>query len=499
MEKVLTILEVSRKQDYIFSSKKLRENAARSADIAYVTSSQFFREAAGELYDERRNLVYSGGGHTVLQFDGSEQARAFARQVTEAVLRQYDGLELFVKQTPYDNGRTPGENLKELSAALERKKSVRQARFRRLSFGVERLDGNDFAPMVVTGGQGRRLGPTNGPFPPAGWEFPKEFDDLAGEDNFIAVAHIDGNAMGARVSRIYDRNGGDWTSCCSSLRRFSEGIQKDFEAAFTEMATDVSRCCPKLAPWLPVRPVILAGDDVCFVTAGSLGLECARIFLERLTERTNHEDGKPYAACAGVALVHKRFPFRQAYDLAEQLCSSAKRFGAGLDPTGRVCAMDWHIEFGQMKDSLSELREDYATEDGGRLELRPVAVLVPPESKDAGVRDYAFVKALCRSLQENQDRIARSKVKELRTALKQGEVESRFFLHDKQISDLLYRGFDARYQNPNTRWNEYRRMLQEKAEADKPIFVDAAGEKRCLFFDAIEMMDHFTVLEEVEA
>lgn len=35
MDRVLTILEVSRKQDYIFSSKKLRENADRSNEIAY--------------------------------------------------------------------------------------------------------------------------------------------------------------------------------------------------------------------------------------------------------------------------------------------------------------------------------------------------------------------------------------------------------------------------------------------------------------------------------
>ena len=48
MGKVLTILEVSRKQEYIFASKKLRENAERSQDIADLTSSTFFMETAGE-------------------------------------------------------------------------------------------------------------------------------------------------------------------------------------------------------------------------------------------------------------------------------------------------------------------------------------------------------------------------------------------------------------------------------------------------------------------
>ena len=119
MDRVLTILEVSRKQDYIFSSKKMRENADRSNEIAYVTGDGFFRESAKGLYDGQRNMVYAGGGHTVLQFDGMEQAAAFTRAVTEAALRRFGGMEIFAKTLPYDESRTPGENLMALSAALE--------------------------------------------------------------------------------------------------------------------------------------------------------------------------------------------------------------------------------------------------------------------------------------------------------------------------------------------------------------------------------------------
>ena len=119
MHRTLMILEVSRKQDYIFASRKLRDNAARSWEIAHVTGSAFFRETAGSLYSEPENLVYAGGGHTVLQFGSRETALRFARQVTEAALRRYDGMELFVRLLPYDEARTPGENLTALTAALE--------------------------------------------------------------------------------------------------------------------------------------------------------------------------------------------------------------------------------------------------------------------------------------------------------------------------------------------------------------------------------------------
>ena len=473
------ILEVSRKQEYIFASNKLRENAARSGDIAYVTDSAFFKKAAGGLYREDENLVYSGGGHTVLQFDSREQATTFAKKVTETVLREYQGLELFVKHMPYNSGSTPGENLKELSAALERKKSVRQSGFHQLSFGVEALDSVNFEPVICGENPIRRPSQISRINPPAGWNFPYEFEKLAGKDNFIAVIHIDGNAMGKRVDSVYDRSGQDWESCRSGLRKFSDGIQKDFEKAFTEMADEVARQFPDLMPDLPVRPVILAGDDVCFVSAGKIGLECARVFLEKLTAKTNQEDGAPYAACAGVALVHKKFPFHRAYDLSEELCSSAKRFGAELDPNGRVSAMDWHIEFGELKDSLAELRRDYICEDSteeepGRMELRPVAVIVPPSCGDAGVRSYESFKELCFAIKSESGKIARSKIKNLRQAIKQGKLETKFFLHDKQINDLLYQGNGGQ------------------------AFITVDGVRRCLFFDALEMIDHFTAFEMIK-
>ena len=63
MKRRLLILEVSKKQNYIFASRKLKENSARSQQIRLVTESTFFREAAAELYNEAENLVYSGGAY----------------------------------------------------------------------------------------------------------------------------------------------------------------------------------------------------------------------------------------------------------------------------------------------------------------------------------------------------------------------------------------------------------------------------------------------------
>ena len=253
-------------------------------------------------------------------------------------------------------------------------------------------------------------------------------------------------------------------------------------------------------PMLPIRPIILAGDDVCFVADGKIGLEGARIFLEHLTALTNQEDKGSYAACAGVALVHQKYPFHQAYNLAEELCSSAKRYGSSIDKDGRVSAMDWHIEFGQLKENLSEIRKDYETEDGCRLELRPVTVIVPDgvNASPAGQRSYDFFRAMCSAMKNEYGNIARSKIKDLREALKQGEVESEFFLQDKKVQDLLYHGFTAMHRTDRERADIYREMFNNGGKLYKKAFADFDGMRRCLFFDAIEMIDHCDFLEVVE-
>ena len=496
---VLTILEVSRKQDYIFGAKELKENVRRSAEIAYVTSSPFFEKTAPALYQKEKNLVYAGGGHTVLQFDSREQAAAFAEAVTEAAVRQFDGMELFVRTLAYDPQLTPGQNLTALSAALEEKKARRQASFRWMDAGVA-------GPKDADGDEQKQKETVQSRLEaPAGWQYLDQFEKIAGKDSFIAVVHIDGNAMGKRVMNLYQDNQGDWDLCRQSLQKFSESIQKDFEQSMTDTAYALTAARPDglEAPELPLRPVILAGDDVCFVCRGSWGLECARLFLEHLTDKTNAQDGKTYAACAGVALVHTKYPFHAAYDLAEQLCSSAKKFGASMDAQGRVSAMDWHIEYGQLKDTLGEIRADYATEDGGRMELRPVLVAAggadetAVEQQTGQVRSWWFFRALSRERQQSLQQIPRSKLKELRTALKQGELETEFAIRNLQISDLLYQVFNAKYDTLSRQMDAYRQgNALETIRKEKTAFQEVAGVRRCLFFDAIEMMDHCTLLEK---
>lgn len=450
MERILVMLEVSQKQEYIFASKKLRENVTRSAEIAQITGSRFFEAAAGLYYNETENLVYTGGGHAVLQFESEVQAVSFNKAVTEAVLRQYRGLELFAVKLPYDVTRTPGENLKNLTKALERKKAVRSAGFSQKDFGVESSlisSGSPNDSETVPQGYG-------------GYHYPSLLEEVVGDDTFLAVIHLDGNAMGERLSRIYAENE-TWYGCRRALKDFSETVQRDFTASFHETVETVIRKV-KIDPQtklLPIRPILLAGDDVCFVTAGRIGLECARVFLERLSRRG-------WAACAGVAIVPWKYPFHLSYTLAEELCSNAKKFSYEQDSTSGISAMDWQLVTGNRLESLSAMRDRYEADDGISLTLRPVNVIA--RGKSSNVRSYDHFRETYRYLHRNLDAIGRPDLKDLRGVLRQGEVESRFFLHIHELTSLL----------------------------EDRLFEEVHGETRCLCFDALEVMDRCVFFEE---
>ena len=201
-----------------------------------------------------------------------------------------------------------------------------------------------------------------------------------------------------------------------------------------------------------------------------------------------------------------RGPFHRAYHLAEDLCSNAKKYGSSLDGQGRVSAMDWHIEFGQLKDDLEAHREDYRTEDGNRLELRPVTVHVPedvPQDEGQKPRTWAFFRAMCGEIQNEQT--ARGKIKGLRNALKQGEVETAFYLRMNRAEGLLDHSLTSLYKTEEEKTALFRKIFYEGAPARlfaytaDPVSDDDAGnepEKRSLLFDSIEVIDHCRFLKE---
>ena len=506
MSRWLVIMEVSQKQAFIFSTNKLSENVFNSSVIAMVTDPTYFERIIEDrdLYDTDKNLVYAGGGHTVLEFPEREQAVQFIRQATRITHQNHPELELFATIREYDEKKKPGENLEELTKRLERKKSVRQASFHQGTFGVEKIDANTLSPVMVCDSKKEKehvddfTDKLDKKVIPQDYDLPKAFDQLGGvkdDSNFIAVVHIDGNGMGKRVKDCYEENRElPWDEFKKKIRDFSESIRDDYEDAFKQMNITligetynnklINENLKLKEKKLPVRRVISSGDDICFVCEGRIGIECAATFLKILAAKNNKEDGEAYYACGGVAIVHQKYPFFKAYDLAEELCSQAKKKNAALRPKKngeKISSIDWHLETGEIRDSLDEIREHYlASDKETRLELRPYIVATGDESvwKDEPVRDYNKFKKLLKWMLDEKDDAVRGKLKEMRPQLLKGADAAEYYLRFNRL-DNTSRAF------------RYYLVGDDEAKPWCTTVNTSDEQKRSIYYDAVEILDTY--------
>lgn len=359
---------------------------------------------------------------------------------------------------------------------------------------------------------------------PAGYDFPTELDHLgrsAGEHSYIAVIHADGNGMAQRIGEITNWFGAPAQNrqYITVMRRFSKAIADSVLSAVrstlnklndkidkkekaiihrvktrrsdgTEYERETGRIDLKSdgrKTFLPFRPLVLAGDDVTFVTDGRLGLSLAVYYLreaERHSEielrRLKEELAIPLGvtrltSCAGVSIVKSHYPFARAYALAEELCQKAKSYRRELnrEPGGwDGSCLDWHFTVNGLSSSLDEVRKkEYSVPDGS-LTLRPVTL---SENRHEPYRSWEVELALIKAFQGTGWSGRRiNKVKTLRGALREGRHSVEGFLKAFSL-DRLPRVAEGHEQFETTGW----------------------WGSFCGYFDAVELADSFIPLEEV--
>lgn len=525
MARYLTKLEISQKQAYIFSSNRLQDNIVNSAVIAYVLSSEYLSKVLRDTsYSYERNMVYAGGGHTILEFDNKDEAKHIVGILTETIYRDFDGLFVFATTVEYIEEKSVKENLKNLAEKLEQKEYLRTSLFHQGSYGIEKVDVNTLDIICLDKIseekellKKRELKKYVEQFYPSGYSIISKFEDLGSEkneSNFIAVVHIDGNGMGKRVENLYDEvykkefknkyvsaDAVPWKDMKPWMRDFSESIDTAFKTSFKEMTTEVGRALQggSLEKKLklegnnfPIRRIITAGDDICFVTEGRIGIECARIFIEKLCKKKNLADDKEYSACAGVAIVHTKYPFYRAYELAEQLCMHAKEFNASIsaeDNGSSISSIDWHIELGEIGDSIEDIRRKYVTADGNILNIRPYIIHAPKHIIQNNLaRRYDCFQSGMTCLLNNINTYGTTKIKEFRGALKNGEAAARNYLKFYRMDNLVR---DNSYILDDGKTLDWLKLFTGTEEDIQPFIELDDGKKHSTLYDMIELMDNY--------
>lgn len=484
----LVVLEVSKKQDFIFKSNRLLENVGGSFIIQKITEEIPYR------FINPSKSIYEGGGKSIFSFNTKEETTEFIRSMSRYILEEYPGVELFMKQSKYDNEtESIIDAIDNLYKSLEEKKAKRQSSFRLIGIGMNKVCPSTQLPANKEGINGDVANEiyikqkaiededSFDRFKSSKYKFPKDFDQLGGtkgSKSYIAVVVIDGNKMGEKIQKMKEnfvknkRNDESWEAFNErykiELNKMSKTIKQAYENAMKSLIRDIENYLPKLIEnynfnlkenLLPIRPIILAGDDVCFVTDARIGVDCARRFLEYVSKY--HFNEEPLHACAGVAIVKSHYPFARAHRLAENLCKNAK---SKLIGEKDACMIDFHISQGEVSHSIKEIRNKFYNE--GNLSFKPF--YVTDTNKPNTIQNFDIGMEKIR-----QEEVSRSKIKSLRDSLRQGKEETQNFVRTNRIEDVInFKGMKG-LENEGI-WGYYN--------------------NQCVYFDIIEIMDTYITL-----
>ena len=192
-----------------------------------------------------------------------------------------------------------------------------------------------------------------------------DIKDLTGQNDWIAVIHADGNGLGEVVARVGDDP--------DKLRAFSLNLDNATKAAARKAYGKIGHFSFKL----PVRPVVLSGDDLTVICRADIALEFVTGFLEAFEEETQKQLGNKFTACAGIAFIKSSYPFYYGYNLAETLCAEAKKDAKSPEMRGNgnnlapSCLMMHKVQSSFIEDWTEMERKELTTKDGGSYIFGP--------------------------------------------------------------------------------------------------------------------------------
>lgn len=413
---VLTGIDLLGIQAYIFASNRLRDVLAASWMVEHVTSPDVLCQW-GLNTDQ---VLLAAGGNAIVEFDSLDKARTWTTRYTRWLLENAPGLEAVVAHRPYDN-RPLAWGIKALSVELAHAKLERRPNAPQLGISVT-------ATCAVTGLPANanthvqsellsyRIASLREKYPKGktrwqkflpnqlahmpGWrpDFPDDLDHLGrshGDTSLIGIVHVDGNGVGKAISNWLDRclkDEVDDTQVREQYGVWSRSIKELCDHVLKAVITRVTSCIQGEANehgkqcfvrgtphelgfplrddetrrevFLPLRPVLLGGDDLTFVCDGRIALDLAAAALREFEKNPIPHPGeggtaKTLTACAGVALVKSHAPFHRSYDLAESLCASAKRKRREVNERQHLetrCWLDWQIGPARPSETVEDLR-----------------------------------------------------------------------------------------------------------------------------------------------
>lgn len=468
------LMEIGKKQPYIFKSNKLKENIGASMIIKFVTEEL----PKNELSKNNGKKIIEGGGKSIYSFDNKESAKNFIKNMSKKVITNYPGLEIYfsIRECSLEKDNVVNE-IDKLYKDLMTKKAKRINSVNQQALGIEkkcestglpavdviekRLVSSEIKSKIKMYENNKKFY-----FKEEGTKFYEELDDLTpDEKSYIAIIHIDGNSMGnkfTQLSNLYkEKIEKDKSKNNEYLSEYSK-LSKEIDKAYKEAFKKVIENSKDEEGYSSIRPIIIAGDDITFIASAKDAIKLTKIFIDEINKKQIYMGNKKIIlnAAAGIAFIKSHYPFDRGYDLAEKLTANCKSVIKKNDEDASM--IDWHVVQGEESDSIRSIREEHYVNGALELNLRPLYL-----NKKDELNSYENFKDTLKVIQ-NKD-IPRSKIKGLRAEYKKGSQSVHIYMNYYGLNKYL----------------DYVNGIQIK---------DGIYKNKAMFYDAIELMD---LVEEV--
>lgn len=512
MSYVITKYDISGIQSFIISSKGLKERVGASKiihNILYTKLPKELKQEADEWlkdgYDfmpkenESGRVIYIGGGNAMIIFRDRNSMRKVTRKIQEEIFNEtYGKIRLCHAEIEIDKldisasdlfsalkGKNKDiENYKDegafgivynlLNSNLIKYKEetlpVRTAR----GFSINAYNSEASEPVTASVNDTELLYSAEGiqkklstyydcreEIIGTDYKFSEKFETLRqeGKKSFVAVVHIDGNSMGSKIIELNRGNSNEsLKDGMDMMRKFSACTDTLYRDTLKATIDDIFKDSTAQNE-LEFRPLIVDGDDITFIIKSDYAFDFVEKYVEKLEEKYNNDPkfdflkkhNFKFSVGAGIAFVHDKYPFENAYDMAEQLCKNAKHSFA--NSASDVSSMDFQIIHEGIRTELIPYRErNYKkTYDDGSvvkeyyLNARPYAF-----SNNTELNNYEDFKKLREEVKSGK--LARNKLKRLRDAFGEGYIEllsmTEFLLSRKK--DILSEDINKKIQAINT-------------------------------------------------
>lgn len=191
----------------------------------------------------------------------------------------------------------------------------------------------------------------------------------------IALVHIDGNGLGIILQELQQAlKNADNDTYRKSFRMFSSALADATQQAAKQATAwlfDQASYVQNGKTYIPMRPIVLGGDDVTLICRADLALEYSKRFCRYFKEKSaetlkplftstlkSAETLKPYLTASGGILYHKAsHPFTHSHHLVEGLCAKAKILTKSIDANVGPAALAFHRLSNSSSASIETLIE----------------------------------------------------------------------------------------------------------------------------------------------